>query len=518
MPVLTIEKGKAKGKSATVDKTKPLVVGRDTGCDLIVDDTLASRRHFQVMAGENGEYLVEDLQSMNGTFLNERKIQGRSPLAFGDTIGVGLTRLVFVEGEKQKKKGAFSGKTIHGYEVGERIGRGGMGTVYRATQLSLSREVALKFLSPELNRDEAFVKKFVQEARSAGALNHPNIIQVYDVSEYKAHHYFSMEYAARGNVEDLLEKSERLPAQESLRIVLDAARGLEFAHKKGIVHRDIKPDNLMVAEDGTVKIGDLGLALNTQTMNESEDRLGNFGTPHFASPEQIKGGAVDIRSDLYSLGATFYRIVSGRTPFVGKNVREIMLKQVKELPPPVTEHVPDLPQPIALVIEKLLAKDPTERFATPTDLIAALERIQQDLVSGGSPGSRRTIPWRRFVPLAVGAVLVLLTALGVRFLIEMLGDAGQGGHASGSGGRSGEDREAIAEAALRQARSVLERDSANRAAVDRLASSAEDYADRRSAHRRLRYVTVEGAGHMLHHDQPERVAQLIEEFMCEPAL
>ncbi|MBI4615659.1 MAG: protein kinase [Planctomycetes bacterium] len=486
MPILVCEKGTEKGESRPIGKGEVLVVGRETSCGVVIREMLASRRHFQIAAEPGGEFRIEDLQSMNGTFLNGRRIQGVQPLAFGDSISIGEIRFSFLEGEKDKKRGALTGKTIGGYEIGERIGRGGMGTVYRATQLSLGREVAVKFLSTELTRDEAFIRKFVQEARSAGALNHPNIIQVYDVAEYKSLHYFSMEYASKGSVEDILRTRERLPLPEAIATALDAARGLEYAHKKGIVHRDIKPDNLMVTEDGTVKIGDMGLALDLHQEGDSgEDSLGNFGTPHFASPEQIRGQKTDIRSDLYSLGGTLYRILSGRTPFSGKNVREIVMKQIKEPPPPLAEAVPDMPAPVAALVERLLAKAPESRHQTPAELIADLERLRGEITL--PVAEVRPADWKRnLAPIAVGLGILVLGGLGIWLTNRLLpsnlpGDDGkgdaEGSENPGSGDLAPAERAARAKSALAAARKYYAEYEATPESIRRLKEVAKEYPD-----------------------------------------
>ena len=264
------------------------------------------------------------------------------------------------------------GTTIGGYKIIERLGKGGMGVVYKANQQSLDRTVALKVLSPKLAADPAFVRKFSDEAQAAGRLNHPNIVQVYDVGHDGTHHFYSMEFIEKGSVQALLDaKPGPLDLDLALAIVTDAARGLVYAEKKSIVHRDIKPDNLMINAEGVVKIADLGLALDPGR-GDAVDRI--LGTPHYISPEQAQGLDVDSRSDLYSLGATWFRLVTGRTVFDATDVKEIVRRQIEEPAPAVRDINRDVPAPVAELIEKLLAKEPSARPASAEALLTELER------------------------------------------------------------------------------------------------------------------------------------------------
>jgi len=391
MPLIAVERGPEKGMSAKVESGTEVVVGRDPDATLTISDTMSSRKHIRFFLREDGQCVVEDLGSRNGTNLNGDKLEGSQTVAVGDKIEIGETLLSVLEKSQGIKKDKFVGKKIGGYKIIERLGRGGMGTVYLANQLNLDRVVALKILSREWN-DPGFVEKFRGEARAAGQLNHPNLIQVYDVGDEKVKNgtlnYFSMEYACGGSVQDLLNEHQKLPLKRALEIVLDAARGLDYAEKKALVHRDIKPDNLMISEGDTVKIGDLGLAQNTDAESEAGKESKIFGTPHFVSPEQIKGEKVDHRADLYSLGATFFRILSGRTPFLGSNVKEIIVKQVREEPPDVREVVPEIPEHISAMITRLMQKDPDKRYQHASELVldlqAALEGSSEKRHSGAT--------------------------------------------------------------------------------------------------------------------------------------
>jgi hypothetical protein len=330
---------------------------------------MASRRHF-LIASKGSIFGLKDLNSANGTLVNGRVTQGALRLAYGDSIQIGETLISWMPDEQTDKHGGLIGQQIGGYRVEERLGRGAMGTVYKATQLSLGRTVALKVLSQDLVKDQKFCEMFVKEARAAGSLNHPNIIQVYDVGDEGDQYFFSMEYASKGSVLEELAEIKAIPMPRAVQIIKHACNALDYAERKGLVHRDIKPDNLMVTEDNTVKLGDLGLAMSTQELQAEQD--GVFGTPHYIAPEQAMGKAIDHRADIYALGATFYRMLTGKTLYTGATVKEILKKQVREPHPPITNHMPDCPQAIVRIIDRMLAKAPAERYQHASDIVTDL--------------------------------------------------------------------------------------------------------------------------------------------------
>lgn len=398
MAILYVEKGNEKGQFLTIESGRTLTVGRDGRCQFQIDDGLASRQHFQVKE-HNGTVYVRDLGSQNGTQLNDRSIEKPTPIEDGDKIQAGET--IFTYQDRDAPEGKEE-RIIGGYRLIERLGRGGMGVVYKAVQLSLDREVALKILSPKLSADETFVKLFFEEARAAGALNHPNIVAVYDVASEGDLNFISMELMEEGSVEDLLRREKVLDAETAVSVMIDAARGLQYAEGKRIVHRDIKPDNLMINEDGHVKIADLGLAKSTLDGGTGGEE-GILGTPHFIAPEQAQGKPVDTRADMYSLGAASYRIVTGKTPFEGSTAKEIVLKQIQDEPRPVREVNPEVPDDLAEIIERLMEKDPDDRYATAAELIEDLEQVQKAHKYGRGGGLLGKI--------AIVAVLLLTAAL-----------------------------------------------------------------------------------------------------------
>jgi serine/threonine-protein kinase len=368
MPRLLIEKGPDRGKSATVSAGQQLVAGRDKSADLQLSDNMASRRHFMI-ASKGSIFGLKDLSSANGTLVNGRRADGATRLQYGDSIQVGETLISWLSDEQAGTRG-MTGQVVGGYRIEERLGRGAMGTVFKATQLSLGRTIALKVLAHELTKDAKFCEMFLKEARAAGSLNHPNIIQVYDVGDEKGSYYFSMEFAAKGSVLDELQERKTIALPRAVRIIRDACSALDYAERKGLVHRDIKPDNLMVMEDDTVKLGDLGLAMSTVELQAEQD--GVFGTPHYIAPEQAMGKPIDHRADIYALGATFYRMLSGRTMFSGATVKEILKKQVREPHPPITEFVHDCPEGIRRILDSMLVKNPAERYQHASEVASDL--------------------------------------------------------------------------------------------------------------------------------------------------
>ncbi|KAF0245332.1 MAG: serine/threonine protein kinase [Planctomycetota bacterium] len=388
MPRLVVEKGVDKGKSIQVGLQGAVVVGRDTSAGITINDTMASRNHFKVEA-RTGSFVLVDLNSKNGTLLNGSRVK-ESKIVAGDRVQVGETVFSFMEDVKPKED--LIGRIIGGgrYKVIDRVGRGGMGTVYKAEQIRLNRNVALKMLQQELVSDPTFIKKFLDEARAAAQFNHPNVVTIYEIDVANDLQppvpFIAMEYLPGGSVQDLLSREKKLPPDRALAVILDAARGLEYAEKKSIVHRDIKPDNLMISEDGRIKIGDLGLAKQLKADGaRPESPEGVFGTPHYIAPEQALNKPIDIRADIYSLGATFYRILAGTTPYQGSSAKEIVVNKLREEPPPLDIVDPGLPKILTAIVDKMMRRNPDERHLTAKELVADLDRARRE-VAGSLTG------------------------------------------------------------------------------------------------------------------------------------
>lgn len=286
---------------------------------------------------------------------------------------------------------------LGGYEIVKELGRGGMGAVFLARQVSLDRPVALKVMNSKWSNDPVFLARFTREAFAAAQLVHHNVVQIYDIGEQDGVNFFSMEFVEGNSLGDSLKKTGPLAPDDAIAYTLQAARGLKFAHERGMIHRDIKPDNLMLNTHGIVKVADLGL-VKTPGMSADEDALpatdpdtsvksmaalrsmsgditqvgSAMGSPSYMSPEQCKDAAhVDSRADIYSLGCTLFALLAGKPPFQGNNVFEVMAKHGSEAPPPV----PGVSKEVNAVVQRMLAKKPDDRYATTDELIADLEQL-----------------------------------------------------------------------------------------------------------------------------------------------
>lgn len=268
---------------------------------------------------------------------------------------------------------------IPGFNILSKLGSGAMATVYKARQLSLDRTVAVKILPKRLSEDPEFVERFYREGRAAAKLNHNNIVQAIDVGEYSGNHYFVMEFVDGETVYDELTRSKVYNEQKALDIIIQIARALEHAHAKGLIHRDVKPKNIMITKDGTAKLADMGLAREADDAAVAAAEKGRaYGTPYYIAPEQIRGlENVDFRADIYSLGATLYHMVTGRVPFEGSSPSSIMQKHLKQpLTPP--DHLnKSLSTGLAEVVEHMMSKDRDLRYNSTSDLLIDLLRVQK---------------------------------------------------------------------------------------------------------------------------------------------
>lgn len=269
------------------------------------------------------------------------------------------------------------GKTVSHYKILEKLGAGGMGEVYKAEDTKLKRTVALKFLPRELTRDREVKKRFIREAQAASALEHPNICSIYEIEETEDNRMFiAMACCTGGSLEDKIHRGP-LPISEAIDIVIQIARGLAKAHEKGITHRDVKPANVLLTEDGEAKIVDFGLAkLAGQKKITSEGK--RLGTPAYMSPEQARGTGIDRRTDIWSLGIMLYEMLSGQLPFNGENNLSVLSLIVNERPVEIRELHPGIPIELERIIEKMLEKDAADRYQYVDELIVDLRRLKRD--------------------------------------------------------------------------------------------------------------------------------------------
>jgi len=326
------------------------------------------------------------------------------------------------------------GSRLGDYQLLRKLGRGGMADVYAARQLSLGREVALKVLRADFARDNDYIHRFRREARAAAKLNHPNIVQVYEVGNVDSVHYIAQELIDGENLRQSLDRHGVIGTEEALEVLVGVASALEVAAEAGITHRDIKPENVMRNVRGIIKVADFGLARIGTDVDATQSNLTQvgltLGTPRYMSPEQVQGKTVDTRSDLYSLGVTAYHLLAGRPPFEADDSLALALMHLHETPVPLdrnrarydAEGDPDLPEWLIAVIARLMNKLPQDRFQSPSELLDAI-RNEAAISSLGGLGvgtaaatirlqratdrSRKRLEKRNIV-LAAGVVLPFL--------------------------------------------------------------------------------------------------------------
>lgn len=295
----------------------------------------------------------------------------------------------------QTLSASLIGRDVGPYHVEEKLGEGGMGVVFRAVDRALDRVVALKILF-EIDED-ANVQRFLVEAKALARLTHPNAIHIFWTGEFEGYPCFAMEFIADGiSVYDLLRHKGMLEVDDAVDIVIDAAKGLAAARRAGIVHRDIKPNNLLIDADGTVKISDFGLAKIIEDSGHLTQSGIVMGTPYYMSPEQGQGEAIDHRADLYSLGATFYHMVTGFTPYEAQNPVSLIIKHVKDPIPDIRAVNPQVPDAIRKIIETCLEKSPDRRYQEYEDLIEDLEAFKAGRAPKHAEAARKTSrlpPW-----------------------------------------------------------------------------------------------------------------------------
>ena len=330
------------------------------------------------------------------------------------------------------------GKVINNkYEILEKIGIGGMATVYRAKDKKLNREVALKVLKDEYTTDSDFIKRFNQEAQSAASLTHPNIVSVYDVGNEDEIYYIVMELIKGKTLKEIIKEEKQLSWKWSVNIAKQIALALDTAHKNGLVHRDIKPHNIIITEDGVAKVTDFGIAkaITTATMTAFGNTMGSV---HYLSPEHARGGATDEKSDIYSLGIVMYEMVTGKVPFDADTAVSVALKQVQEKPVPPIELNRNIPEGLNQIILKAMEKDLGLRYASASEMLVDLEILNKSpdvdfknvddaikesvtkiipiikprvQVEEKDPGIFDEKPWLRYTIIGILALILLLIVI-----------------------------------------------------------------------------------------------------------
>ncbi|MHC4681742.1 MAG: serine/threonine protein kinase [Planctomycetota bacterium] len=332
---------------------------------------------FGKMAVEHGLCTDDELRHALEELHSRREI---NPIILKDLmIELGFVTLTQAERLKEDvKESKAAVRKIPGYKILGKLGAGAMAVVYKGKQLSLNRMVAIKVLPKRFTENPEYVERFYKEGQAAGKLNHPNIVQAIDVGEAGGYHYFVMEYVEGKTIADDLVAGKILSEADALDIVIQVASALAHAHACSLIHRDVKPKNIMISNSGVVKLADMGLARETTDIEAAQSEAGKaYGTPYYIAPEQIRGKIdIDGRADIYGLGATLYHMLTGRVPFMADDSAEVMRKHLREkLVPP--DHInTSLSAGVSEVVEIMMAKRREDRYQNIEELLMDLEALR----------------------------------------------------------------------------------------------------------------------------------------------
>lgn len=376
------------------DVKESLVLGRDRDvATLVIPDPQVSRAHCALRRDPKG-FILEDLGSRNGTWLNGKKVAS-AEVKPRDKVKIGRSELTFelIGSLSGEYTDPLLGTALSGYKLEEVLGKGSYGTVYRGLQMALNRPVAIKVLDKRHQQDPERVKAFLEEARRAGRLNHPNVVQVHDVCEVDGQYFLVMELMTGGSMSDRLRIDGTLDDEDCLRILIDIGHALSYAESQRLVHRDVKPDNILVNDDGVYKLADLGIAAPI-----AEDGVARqvraFGSAHYVAPEQARGGAIDGRADIYGLGATIFHLLTGRPMYEGTS-REIVTAHIRQPMPDLTALAPESSPELIELITSMLSKDPAGRPGNGMAIAEAAEAIMRAPEATASLSGRQTASPRR---------------------------------------------------------------------------------------------------------------------------
>jgi serine/threonine-protein kinase len=398
---------------------------------------------FGKMAVEQGLCTEAELHRSLEEMTSRRKV---NPTMLKDLM-VDLGYVTKTQAERLKTSIKLSKVAAHqkipGYKIQGKLGAGAMAVVYKAKQLSLNRTVAIKVLPKRFSENPEYVERFYKEGQAAGKLNHNNIVQAFDVGEAGGYHYFVMEYVEGKTIYEDLATGNVFDEDEALDIIIQVAHALNHAHSCGLIHRDVKPKNIMINTDGVVKLADMGLARETTDIETAQTEAGKaYGTPYYIAPEQIRGKIdIDGRADIYGLGATLYHMVTGRVPFMADDPSDVMRKHLREqLIPP--DHINTmLSAGISEAIEVMMAKRKGDRYNNVEELLTDLEAVRdgqpplrahkrfdvsalEQLETGEAIEDKEklyeedTISHYRIATLALGAAVVILLLVIVLLLVS----------------------------------------------------------------------------------------------------
>src|SRR5215212_3549984 len=269
------------------------------------------------------------------------------------------------------------------YELEELLGTGGMSSVFRAHDRLLDRKVALKVLHQQYGDDEEYVERFRREARAVAALSHPNIVTVIDRGEHEGRQFIVFEYVPGENLKALIQRRGPAPVSTALELAMQVARGLSFAHQQGLIHRDVKPQNVLMNGDGQAKVTDFGIARSLDVQHGMTQTGTVLGTSDYIAPEQAQGHRVDEHTDVYSLGVVLYELLTGEVPFPGENFVAVAMRHINEPPPPIRDRRPDVSPRLEAAVHRAMAKDPRDRFQTMAALADEMEACLAEVADGG---------------------------------------------------------------------------------------------------------------------------------------
>jgi eukaryotic-like serine/threonine-protein kinase len=347
------------------------------------------------------------------------------------------------------------GELIGGrYEIEELVGTGGMSSVYRARDRVLERRVALKILHEHFSADPEYVERFRREARAIARLNHPNIVTVIDRGEFGKRQFIVFEHIPGENLKEVVEREGQLPVAQALALTHQIARGLAFAHQHGVVHRDVKPQNVLLDESGTAKVTDFGIARSLDPGEELTQTGTLLGTSDYIAPEQASGEPIDARSDQYSLGVLLYELLTGEVPYPADSFMAVAMRHLRDPVPSVRERRRDVPDRVDKIVARAMAKRPADRFPSTEAMMGAIEGALADTGEGAGrneatgvhsrierpspsrsaarPGPRRRQRRRRFAPLLLALLVVGAGAIALGLIL-----AGRDGGGSGAAGSIG---------------------------------------------------------------------------------
>lgn len=381
---LLIHSSKKEDIDIALSKQQETTLGRSRKCTIHLNDVRLSRVHCTIFYREPYFY-VQDNNSTNGCYVNESKISSAKKLKHGTNIRIGGSQIIYMENNQKLKTSQLIKMdlldVIGPYKIKEKLGKGGIGTVYKAEHKETKEIVAIKILKPEVSEDEKMLARFIKEARVTAILNHPTIVKTLDMGIYLSDPYIVLEYIPYPPLSEVVYDAQKLSISSTLLIAEQIANALICSHKEGIIHRDIKPSNILVSKKRRAKLIDMGLV---KVIHESGLTLSGqaMGTPRYMSPEQIVDSkSVDARTDLYALGATMYYCISGRPPYYSisdKRVANLLKKIYDSAPEPINSLV-EIPRIVEDLINKSMERRPSDRFRNAKSFYKAIIKVRKKL-------------------------------------------------------------------------------------------------------------------------------------------